>query len=342
MGYGSHQQEAFRRSVRAAAGPRLHRDLRRNCRRDGGLAAVASPPATPSAADAIERAAFDGVLLSSMSADGDRLLVARQSAPAAEAHTGRSRFREQAAQAVVRLRLLPAEPRADFQLAAGPRDERMIWASQVHSTRPARSPPPSARSAAGYGWPSRRTTVERAGSGDRGRRVPADDWTLTLQDPRLGNGRHRRLGNGDARRTLDPVAAESTRPAGGRPATRSSSTSRCPAGSPGRRPRSTRSGAASRSSAARSSTPSRPPTSRPASTSRMSRLDAAAKARAVARPDLGPGVIGLSIYGDDRRRRTTRPRGDTLCTPGPTDRWRRCVSRYRAPTSPEPTPRPRD
>ena len=208
---------------------------------------------------------FNGVLSGVSTRRGPVLL--RQPAPAPHA-PGRRRAGDRRAQAVVRLRLLPAEPRADAS-RAGRRSSRRPTAHglQVHQYAAGeiaglrrRRPGPAGR--------RDRLSVERPGPG-RGRRGARRRVDPDLRSP-AGRRPRRSTGAAGRARTSRPATARSTRPAGGGPATPSTSSSRCPPGSPSPRPGSTRSAAASRSSAARSSTPSRPPTSPPAWRSRTS------------------------------------------------------------------------
>ena len=243
----------------------------------------------PDAADAIERAAFNGVL-SGVSSDGNRFfyvnpLQRRTHRVAAEPGTG--------------------ERKPWYACACCPPNLVRTFASwpqilattdghglQVHQYAAGEVAASSAT--AGSGWPSRPTIRGAAGSGSRSGRRPRPSGPSSSAS-RPGRRPGRSTGGRATRRTSRPAPARCTRPAGGGPATPSTSSSRCPPGSPSRRPRSTRSGAASRSSAARSSTPSRPPTSRPGSTVEDVRLDPGARPEPVARPDLGTGVIGLSV-----------------------------------------------
>ena len=120
-------------------------------------------------------------------------------------------------------------------------------------------------------------------------------------------------GDGQRARTSRPATARCTRrrAVAGRRRRRPRARDARPdhrARAPGRRDP----GLRSRSSAARSSTPSRPPTCPPAWSVEDVRARPRRPPEPVARPDLGPGVIGLSVGGDDRGRRGARPRGGPL------------------------------
>ena len=186
-----------------------------------------SRPATPTAADVIERTISNGVL-SGVSRDGTRLLL-RQPAPATDA-PGRGRGGHRRAQALVRLRLLPAERRADpRELAAAPRDDRRTTGSRSGSTRRARS---GATAGGGdvrlaietdYPW-------ERTRPGD-GRGGPGHAVVARRFGSRAGPAPARSTGRGRAPTTRwRPASGWRRRPGRGAPATSSRSTSTCPAG----------------------------------------------------------------------------------------------------------------
>ena len=155
------QGRGVRRPVRAAAGPRLHRDLRGDRQRMLAwrlLLATGDPDcADVDRAHGLQRRPVRRSRATATAFFYVNPLQRRTHRVAAEPGDG-----ERAA--VVRLRLLPAEPDADARVA-GRRSSRRPTATgvQVHQYAPARSPPPSA--AAGSGWPSRPTIRGTAGSG---------------------------------------------------------------------------------------------------------------------------------------------------------------------------------
>ena len=213
-----------RRGVRAAAGPRLRRDLRDDRRRHASLAAAAGHRRGPLRRR--DRAGVSTTCSPRRRRSSARLLL-QQPGPAAD-RTGppprSSRPPGRGAghpAAVVRVRLLPAEHHADDRLARRLRRHARDAGVQIHQYMPA-----TIRPAPSGGWPmDTRVPAGRRGHGER-QGEPAEAVDARAAGARLAGAGRRRSVNGSRWRRRGSTGTCATI-AHGRPATSSPTRCRC-------------------------------------------------------------------------------------------------------------------
>ena len=185
-----------------------------------------------------------------------------------------------------------------------------VHVHQYASAEVAGGRPAARRLTTDYPWDG-----ARQGRRSSRRRTARGTWRSGF--PR-GAPRRRCVTARTARAALRPAAGTGPRsspPGSGGRVTRSSSGWTSCRASRARIRASTRSAAASRSSAGRSSTRSSPPTCRQASSSRTSRSPDGAAPRDAAGPAIAPSIVGLTVDGD-RRRDADPARARSRTSPG--------------------------
>ena len=196
-----------RRPVRAAARPRVHRDLRGDRRRHGRLAAPARDRrpgrgrrdragGRSTACCRASRATGTGSSTSTRSSAG------RTGSPPSRGPASASRGTPAPA-----VRRTSCGRFASWPQVLATTDGHGHPGPPVRGRRDRRR----ASAAAGSGWPSRPTIRGAAGSGSRSSRRPTAEWTLSLRIPGWATAGDDRLGDGRRARTSRPATAQVAR-----------------------------------------------------------------------------------------------------------------------------------